>query len=416
MIGKKRVIEEDLNHAIEDIQKWRYRVSYNIMLILAIVSVGGAIIQFLFLSYTPNLAEHLFVWGITGGFLVIMLIRKIPIKVQVFLGMIFIYSGTVKQLFMHGFVSTSMITLILMPIAIFILMGHKLGIFSIVCSISIFSFFAILVYFQKLEGLFYVRQDPLDFRVWVEIGVEFILGLILMTLLLIRFNNLILHSVNHIREKLREVESSREATVFAMAKIAEYRDTETGAHLQRVSRICRILAEELAKNDKYKDKITPEYIDNLSQASILHDIGKVGIPDKLLFKTTELSSEQYQQMQAHTEIGARELKSIQQRYPGNKLIDMGIEIAEYHHERWDGFGYPYGLKGEDIPLSARIVALADVYDALNSERPYKEAYPHQNCIDIIAKEKGRHFDPLILDCFLKQEKAIQKVLKKENLD
>ncbi len=201
-----------------------------------------------------------------------------------------------------------------------------------------------------------------------------------------------------IRQQVKEITSTQLATIFAMSKLAESRDPETGQHLERVREFCKILALKLAR-DEPQLAIDASFIDNLYAASPLHDIGKVGVPDHILLKPGRLTDEERKAMEIHSLIGAETLRAVNAQHPGNAFIHMGIEIAESHHEKWDGSGYPHRLKGDAIPLSARIIALADVYDALTSKRCYKEAFSHEKSGDIILAENGRHFDPRVVEAF-----------------
>jgi len=152
--------------------------------------------------------------------------------------------------------------------------------------------------------------------------------------------------------------------------------------------------------------------DTLYTASALHDIGKVGVPDSILRKPGKLSPEEFTVMKTHSEIGAETLRAVERKNPNNAFVRIGIEVAENHHERWNGTGYPHGCGGEDIPLAGRIVALADVYDALASKRFYKEALLHDETLEIIDAEKVKHFDPVIVDCFLRDAGEFGAVLAK----
>ncbi|PKM71781.1 MAG: two-component system response regulator [Firmicutes bacterium HGW-Firmicutes-16] len=207
-------------------------------------------------------------------------------------------------------------------------------------------------------------------------------------------------------DKVKEISESQMATIFAFAKLAEARDKDTGDHLKRIQLFCRILAEKLSKQPNYKDRIDADFIDNLQQASPLHDIGKVGIRDAVLLKPGKLTKEELEEMKRHTIIGANTLEEVFKKYPCNDFIKIGIEIARYHHEKWDGSGYPEGLSGEKIPLSAQIMALVDVYDALRSKRVYKEAYSSNKAREIIIQESGKHYNPLIIATFLGCEQEL----------
>ena len=200
-------------------------------------------------------------------------------------------------------------------------------------------------------------------------------------------------------DSYRKLQSARAATILGLAKLAEYRDEGTGTHLERIREYAKILAEELGRIPAYRNIITNEYIDDIYQSSILHDIGKVGIPDAILLKPGKLTDQEFETIKRHTLLGGDAIRAIEAQIEGKSFLKMGREIAYNHHEKWDGSGYPAGLKGEDIPLSARIVAVADVYDALTTERFYKRAYSHEKSRQIILSLKGSHFDPRIVEVF-----------------
>jgi response regulator RpfG family c-di-GMP phosphodiesterase len=216
-------------------------------------------------------------------------------------------------------------------------------------------------------------------------------------------------------ESYRKLHNARMATILGLAKLAEYRDEGTGTHLERIREYAKIIAEEMAKNPKYAGHITPEFIDDIYQSSILHDIGKVGIPDAVLLKPGRLSDEEFDVIKRHTNLGGDAIKAIEMQIEGQSFLALGKEIAYNHHEKWDGSGYPRGLNGEDIPLAARIIALADVYDALTTKRFYKEAYTHERSRQIITDLKATHFDPEVVDVFLVLENEFDRI-RQENLE
>ncbi len=205
-------------------------------------------------------------------------------------------------------------------------------------------------------------------------------------------------------ERILSLET-RDVAVFSLAKLAESRDPETGAHLERVQGYCRVLAQQLAVTGQADEEIDPPYVRLLYGTSPLHDIGKVGIPDSVLLKPGRLSDREFEIMKTHTEIGARTLDAALQRFPKTRYLRMARDIAAAHHEHFDGSGYPAKLKGTDIPLCGRIVALADVYDALTSKRVYKAAFAHEVAKNIIEKESGSHFDPAVVAAFMSAEEA-----------
>ncbi len=202
-----------------------------------------------------------------------------------------------------------------------------------------------------------------------------------------------------VREQVEKISAGQRETIFAMAKLAESRDPETGEHLERMREYCVILSRELRRQKKYEHVIDDRYIENIASASPLHDIGKVGVPDNVLQKPGKLTPEEFEVMKEHSSLGAETLKRVNEAHPGNAFVSMGIEVAGSHHEKWDGTGYPRGLAGERIPLAGRILALGDVYDALTSKRVYKEAFTHEKSGKIIMEGSGKHFDPDIVEAF-----------------
>jgi putative two-component system response regulator len=193
---------------------------------------------------------------------------------------------------------------------------------------------------------------------------------------------------------------SRDVTIFVLAKLAESRDPETGAHLERVRSYCRVLAQHLQHSARFSGEIGDDYVRLIFETSPLHDIGKVAIPDTVLLKPGRLTAQEFEIMKTHTLHGAQTLAAAMHEFPNAAFLRMAYDIALSHHERFDGSGYPRGLVGEAIPLCGRIVALADVYDALTSKRVYKDDMSHATAKAIIVSETGKHFDPAVVDVFL----------------
>lgn len=196
---------------------------------------------------------------------------------------------------------------------------------------------------------------------------------------------------------------SKDTVIFSLAKLAESRDTDTGNHLERIRHYSKALAESLAKSPDPPPEIDKQFIEDIYMTSPLHDIGKVGIPDRILLKAGKLDENEYEAMKNHTIIGFNTLNDAYNKSPRAKYLKMSAEIARYHHEKYDGTGYPEGLSGDNIPLPARIVSLADFYDALVSRRTYKEPYSHETAKTIILQNKGKHFDPKVIEAFLRCE-------------
>lgn len=208
---------------------------------------------------------------------------------------------------------------------------------------------------------------------------------------------------SRVRAQVEEISLAQMATIFAMSKLAESRDEDTGEHLERMREYAKLLTEELQQDPEYDDVIDDRFIENIFAACPLHDIGKVGIPDRILLKPGKLTKEEFEMMKYHPSIGADTLRAVETLHPTNSFIHMGIDIAESHHEKWDGTGYPKNLAGNNIPLVGRIVALGDVYDALTTQRCYKEAFSHEKSRAIILEGKGKHFDPKVVQAFLNKE-------------
>lgn len=222
-----------------------------------------------------------------------------------------------------------------------------------------------------------------------------------------------------LRVRLRAAErvislESRDLLIFSLAKLAEKRDPETGAHLERMREYARILAQQLSTTEKYHEVIDADYVRTIFMTSPLHDIGKVGIPDSILLKPGRLTPEEFDVMKQHVLIGSQTLDAALTAHASAEYLRFGQEIVLSHHEKFDGSGYPFGLSGDRIPLCGRIVALADVYDALTTKRVYKGAMSHADARAIIIQGSGAHFDPDVVQAFLRQEEEFVRI--KEQLD
>ena len=215
-----------------------------------------------------------------------------------------------------------------------------------------------------------------------------------------------------VEEKVKEISTSQIATIHALVKSAEARDDDTGAHIERTAMYCRLIAEKLFEAGMHKDIVNKTYIDNIEKAAPLHDIGKVAISDAILLKPGKLTDDEFVIMKTHVTRGYKTLASVANLYSENEFLNLGMEISRYHHEKWDGSGYEDRLAGEDIPLSARIMALSDVYDALRSKRVYKDAFSHEKSIEIIKRGRGTHFDPELVDIFLEYHQQFCDIFDK----
>ena len=205
-----------------------------------------------------------------------------------------------------------------------------------------------------------------------------------------------------VRIRTNEISKTRDMVFYTLARLAESRDPETGKHLERIQGYTRLLLEDLAQNSSYASQIAPNYIDEVCRSSLLHDIGKVGIPDRVLLKPGRLTPDEFEVMKTHAELGAEALEGAARYSPTSSFLKIAVEIARFHHERFDGSGYPTGLSGTDIPLSARVVAVADVFDALTSERVYKQAMSVEDSRQMIVAGSGSQFDPVVVEALERQ--------------
>ncbi len=196
-----------------------------------------------------------------------------------------------------------------------------------------------------------------------------------------------------------QVRETQDVAIFGLAKMVESRDQDTGLHLERMAEYSRLLAFKLRSNPVFAGYIDDNYVIDIWRSAPLHDIGKVGVPDSILLKPGKLNAEEWETMKTHSSVGGDTLREIERRLHYRSFLQMGRDIAYCHHERWDGNGYPFGLVKDEIPLSARIVALADVYDALTSRRPYKEPFSHEKATAIITEGVGTQFDPCVFEAF-----------------
>jgi putative two-component system response regulator len=212
-----------------------------------------------------------------------------------------------------------------------------------------------------------------------------------------------------VQERTTELSRTKDIAIYCLASLAETRDAETGRHILRTPNYVRILAQGLKKHPRFAHYLSDEIIEMLYKTSPLHDIGKVGIPDQILLKPGKLTPDEWEEMKKHTIYGHDVLLRAEQELGTTDFVQMAREIALTHHERWDGNGYPYRLKGNDIPISGRLMAVADVYDALISYRVYKQASTHAEAVDIIFQAAGNHFDPDIVGQFIAQQDKFHRI-------
>ena len=212
-----------------------------------------------------------------------------------------------------------------------------------------------------------------------------------------------------VNERTMKLELAKDVVITAMGTLAEYRDPETGAHILRTQNYVKAIAQCLSRDPRFSDYLDSKTIELFYKSAPLHDIGKVAIPDHILLKPGKLTVEEFEQMKKHPIYGRDALVRTGVKLGENSFLAVASDIAIGHHEKWDGSGYPFSLKGDEIPLSARIMALADVYDALISKRVYKPAFSHEKAMEIIIEGKGSHFDPVIVEAFLLIEHEIKSI-------
>ncbi len=219
-----------------------------------------------------------------------------------------------------------------------------------------------------------------------------------------------------VRERTEELSRTKDVAIYCMASLAETRDAETGKHILRTQNYVRILAQGLKNHPRFLDYLNDEIIEMLYKTSPLHDIGKVGVPDQILLKPGKLTPDEWVEMKKHTIYGHEALLRAEQELGTTDFLQMAREIAYTHHERWDGSGYPRGLKGDEIPVSGRLMAVADVYDALISRRVYKKPCPHKEAVETIRQASGSHFDPDVAEQFIALQKEFHRIATEHSDD
>tara|TARA_B100001964_G_scaffold244174_1_gene324593 strand:- start:2456 stop:3289 length:834 start_codon:yes stop_codon:yes gene_type:complete len=215
-----------------------------------------------------------------------------------------------------------------------------------------------------------------------------------------------------VKERTSEVENIQNITFDFITSLIEYRDFSTGRHIIRTKEYIKELALSLRFHPKFKELLTLEYIQNLYNAAPLHDIGKIAIPDYILLKNKKLNKKEIEIIKRHVDVGGEVISSIEQKLIGNDFLKLAFEMARYHHEKWDGSGYTIGLKGNSIPVSARLMSIVDVYDAITDKRVYKKRISHKKALELIKLEKGISFAPDIVDTFIRIEKKVEAIMEK----
>ncbi|UAL41542.1 HD domain-containing protein [Shewanella inventionis] len=274
-----------------------------------------------------------------------------------------------------------------------VLLGSKAAIAAQLINAVLLIIMGVAFHYQWLH---WPVMEHFSTLIWYVVVINFLVTCAIVT-------QSISYLLGKLTHSLQSTLASRQATVIGLAKLAEYRDNDTGAHLIRMQQYAKMLAKQRLEDEQVPEELTEAFIKEISLSSILHDIGKVGVADHILLKPGKLTPAEFEHIKAHPQMGAKVIDSLLKYAPQCQFLLMGRDIAGGHHEKWDGSGYPKGIKGEAIPLSARIVALVDVYDALTSPRCYKRPFTHQEAKDIILAGRSTHFDPALVDSFISIE-------------
>ena len=370
----------------DDLKTWRNRVSDSIFLFFTV---------FGFFAYIPalilSLAEGLWSVAIADTAIYLFCIamtfsRRVTPKARAYAGVLLFYLLGVFILYILGPRGAGEVWLFAATVLAAFLLENPGAwiIFALNALTHVFFYIAL-----RLDVVLWVG---VEYQSWLIKAANFILLNVVIVLVSTiyqqGFSRLLAHRIR-----------TRNATILGLAKLAEYRDNHTGDHLRRLQDYLLILGRELSRHPEYTGYITEDYLRDLRISSILHDIGKVGINDSILLKPGPLNEKEFEQIKEHSRIGYQVINEIDKNISSQSFYTIGKEIALHHHEKWDGSGYPDGCSGSRIPLSARLVALVDVYDALTSDRPYKNAFSHDEAVRIIRDGRGSHFDPDIVDAF-----------------
>lgn len=393
LIDMKRFNKVEDYEVNKNIGYWRKKVTQNIFLLLSIFSI---------FAYVPSLSLSIFrkqfdMVVISSIIYVILLFltfnKTISYKVKGYLIMLTTYFFGFYLIYRIGPASTGNLWLITGTVYGSILFGYKQ---AIVCNVLILTGYIVPIPWVLNGSMPWHISKELSMRVWV---IHTFSTLLISTAISISISIFLAG----FSKTLTNVFSTKKATIFALAKLAEHKDADTGEHILRLQKYTEIITEYLFNNHNRDGYLTRDYIEDIKVSSVLHDIGKVGIKDSILRKPGKLTTEEFEEMKRHTILGGEVISEMEKKISGRSVYSLGKEIAFYHHEKWNGTGYPYGLRGKDIPLSARIIAIVDVYDALTTQRPYKEAFSHEEALSIITQGSGEHFDPLMVEALIMNE-------------
>lgn len=391
-------------YEVTDLESLREVVTNSIFTLFSILSIFAFIIS---MSLSLSKGEYLMALVTTGmytSFIILSFNRSISYKVKGGVIMALTSLFGFYLIVTYGPSSTGNIWLITSAIYCSIIFSGKLTI--ILSALLLLGYISLTPMVNK-EIFSWVSKIDNPIRVWAINGT---------TTMLIAFSVSISLSIflNGFSTTLNRIFADKKATILGLAKLAEHKDMDTGKHIIRLQKYSEIITTYLFNNHNSDGYITRDYIDDIRVSSTLHDIGKVGIRDSILQKPGRLTIEEFEEMKLHTILGGDVISEIEKNIPGRSIYSIGKEIACCHHEKWNGTGYPYGLVGEKIPLSARIVAIVDVYDALTSRRPYKDPLTHEEALSIITRESGEHFDPLMVEALIMNESSFKHIAMAES--
>jgi len=384
MISLNQIAVRDYE-AMDILKEWRTRAITIILYIVVALGFPAFIASMIMWGRLSNWSS-IAIMSIVYLLLVVTAVMKkldYRLRVCVMLGAGFLMA--IVNLASGGLESSGRIYLVVMPILAFILAGTLAGWITTIVSALIYAAFCFLIFMGALNSLLIMLPDPLDLSNWITSGLTFFMLLVLVIVLLARLHQFLFNTLKAERKLSHELELTYDKTLEGWARALELRDLETAGHCQRVCFITKRLA--------CKVNVTNSDMVDMHRGSLLHDVGKMGIPDSILLKPGKLTSEEFKQMQQHTAYAYDLLSKI-------PYLTRALDIPYCHHEKWDGSGYPRGLKGQDIPLSARIFAVVDVYDALTSDRPYRPAWTEQKALDYIREKAGTEFDPAVVGAFV----------------
>lgn len=277
--------------------------------------------------------------------------------------------------------------------------------------VAIYSLFTIAVIIAKhryIQGKKRKSLFTILFFIIIILSLQIIFPESLLSCIAITMISISIY-LNMENHAVHGLEHYHDEMVMGFATLVENKDDNTGGHIRRSSAYAVLIAENLRKNKKYKNLITKDFLDNLGKSAPMHDVGKIGIPDAILQKPGKLTDEEYEKMKEHPLIGGKIIKDTFGHLYNGEYEDMAYQIATCHHEKWNGKGYPNGICGEDIPLSARIMAVADVFDAVSAKRCYRDAMPLEQCYSIIMNGRGTDFDPDIVDAFMMDKDRVEEI-------